>query len=109
MNKKLYIGNLPFSAEEAQLKALFSADGRQVTSVHLPIDKLTGRARGFGFVEMATFEDAAQAIQALHGHDFMGRPMTVSESRETPPGSSQGGIRGLGGRGGRNSGQRGRF
>lgn len=85
MNKKLYVGNLPFSAEENQLQALFGNDGRQVTSVRILSDKATGRSRGFGFVEMATPEDAEKAIQALHGHDFMGRPLTVTEAREQTP------------------------
>jgi RNA recognition motif-containing protein len=93
MNKKLYIGNLPFSAEEAQLKALFEADGRQVASVKIMMDRETGRSRGFAFVEMATPEDAQKAIQALHGHEFLGRPLTVNEAREQPP-------RGAGGFGG---------
>ncbi len=81
MNKKLYIGNLPFSADENQLRTLFSQNGRQVTSVHILKDQLTGRTRGFGFVEMATFEDASKAIAALHGHDFMGRALSVTEAR----------------------------
>jgi RNA recognition motif-containing protein len=96
MNKKLYIGNLPFSAEEQQLQALFSADGRQVTSVRILNDKATGRSRGFGFVEMATLEDAEKAIEALHGHDFMGRPLSVTEAREQAP-RTEGGRSGFGG------------
>jgi cold-inducible RNA-binding protein len=85
MNKKLYVGNLPFTAESAQLTALFGNDGRQVISVNILIDKMTGRSRGFGFVEMATPEDAEKALQALHGADFMGRPLTVTEAREQVP------------------------
>jgi len=85
MNKKLYVGNLPFSAEESQLQALFGADGRQVTSVRILMDKMTGRSRGFAFVEMATPEEAQKAIAALHGREFMGRPLTVNEAREQPP------------------------
>jgi cold-inducible RNA-binding protein len=85
MNKKLYVGNLPFTAEDAQLLAVFGGDGRQVVSAKILIDKMTGRSRGFGFVEMATPEDAQKAIAALHGHDFMGRPLTVNEAREMPP------------------------
>ena len=101
MNKKLYIGNLPFTAEETQLQALFGSDGRQVASVRILSDKITGRSRGFGFVEMATPEDALKAIDALNGHDFMGRPLTVTEAREQAPrtGSGAGGG-GFGGRGG---------
>jgi cold-inducible RNA-binding protein len=85
MNKKLYVGNLPFTAESAQLTALFGSDGRQVISVNILIDKMTGRSRGFAFVEMATPEEAEKALQALHGHDFMGRPLTVTEAREQLP------------------------
>jgi hypothetical protein len=85
MNKKLYIGNLPFTAEESQLVALFGGDGRQCVSARILQDKMTGRSRGFGFVEMATPEDAQKAITALHGHEFMGRPLTVNEARDMPP------------------------
>src|ERR1700745_3623347 len=105
MNKKLYVGNLPFSAEEEQLQQLFGADGRQVASVRILQDKMTGRSRGFGFVEMATPEDAQKAIEALNGHDFMGRPLTVNEAREQEPRSGGGGgFGGGGGRGGRGGG-----
>jgi hypothetical protein len=99
MNKKLYIGNLPFTAEDSQLLALFGGDGRQVTSARILQDKMTGRSRGFGFVEMATPEDAQKAIAALHGHEFMGRPLTVNEAREMPP-RGEGGGRGFGREGG---------
>jgi hypothetical protein len=85
MNKKLYIGNLPFTAEDSQLLALFGGDGRQCVSARILQDKMTGRSRGFGFVEMATPEDAQKAIAALHGHEFMGRPLTVNEARDMPP------------------------
>ncbi len=78
MNKKLYVGNLPFTAEEGQLQALFGGDGRQVTSVRILSDRATGRSRGFGFVEMASPEDAQKAIEALNGHEFLGRPLTVN-------------------------------
>ena len=101
MNKKLYIGNLPFTAEEGQLQALFGSDGRQVASVRILSDRATGRSRGFGFVEMASVEDAQKAIEALNGHDFMGRPLTVTEAREQAPrtGGEGGGFGGGGGRG----------
>ncbi|MDR3608058.1 MAG: RNA-binding protein [Oligoflexia bacterium] len=106
MTKKLYVGNLPFGAEDQQLEALFAADGRQVASVRILTDRETGRSRGFGFVEMATEDDAQKAIQALNGHEFMGRPLTVNEAREQAPRSGGGGGRGgfgggdRGGRGG---------
>ncbi len=101
MNKKLYVGNLSFSAEESALEALFSEDGRQVASVRILNDRETGRSRGFGFVEMATPEDAQKAIEALNGRDFMGRPLTVNEAREQAPRSGGGGRGGFGGGGGR--------
>jgi RNA recognition motif-containing protein len=97
MNKKLYVGNLSFTAEESALEALFGSDGRQVASVRILSDRETGRSRGFGFVEMATVEDAEKAIKALHGQDFMGRPLTVTEAREQAPRTG-------GGRGGRDGG-----
>ena len=84
MTKKLHVGNLPFSAEAGQLQALFAADGRQVTSVSILNDKMTGRSRGFGFIEMATVEDARLAILALNGHAFMGRAISVTEAKEDP-------------------------
>ena len=99
MNKKLYIGNLPFTAEDSQLLALFGGDGRQCVSARILQDKMTGRSRGFGFVEMATPEDAQKAIAALHGHEFMGRPLTVNEARDMPP-REGGPSRGFGREGG---------
>lgn len=106
MNKKLYVGNLPFSAEESQLEALFGGEGRQVTSVRILNDRETGRSRGFGFIEMATADDAQKAIDALHGKDFMGRPLTVNEAREQAPRTGGGGF---GGHRDGASGGRGRF
>ncbi len=115
MNKKLYVGNLSFTAEESQLQALFASDGRQVTTVRILNDRVSGRSRGFGFVEMATPEDAQKAIVALNGHEFMGRPLTVNEAREQVQRSGGGGFGGGGSdgtgghRGGRSGGGRGRF
>lgn len=91
MNKKLYVGNLPFAAEEGQLMSLFAGDGRQVASIKIMSDRETGRSRGFGFVEMATPEDAQKAIQALNGFEFMGRPLIVNEAREPAPRTGGGG------------------
>ncbi len=107
MGKKLYVGNLPFTAEEGQLEALFGADGRSVASVKILIDKQTGRSRGFGFVEMGSDDDAQKAIEALQGREFMGRPLTVNEAREEAP-RTGGGFGGRGGRGG-GGGDRGGF
>jgi RNA recognition motif-containing protein len=69
---KIYVGNLPFSASEADVRTLFSQHG-SVESVALPTDRETGRPRGFGFVEMPQ-ADAARAIQALNGYSMNGRP-----------------------------------
>ncbi len=102
-NKKIYVGNLPFSAEENQLKALFEGDGRQVLSVKIMTDRETGRSRGFAFIEMVTVEDATKAMTALQGQDFMGRPLALSEARaQAPraPGGFGGGGGGFGGGGG---------
>lgn len=99
---KIYVGNLPFSATEDQLRALFAAHGN-VESVALPNDRETGRPRGFGFVEMSQ-ADASRAIQALNGQDFGGRPLRVNEAQDKPRGGGGGG----GGRGGYGGGGGGR-
>jgi len=79
---KIYVGNLPFSADEASVRALFSQHGT-VESVSLPVDRETGRPRGFGFVEMPQ-EDAARAIQSLNGYSMQGRPLRVNEAQDRP-------------------------
>ena len=96
MGKRLYVGNLPYQAEEAQLRSLFEQDGRQVEEVKIVTDRETGRPRGFAFVEMASDEQARVAVEALNGKPFGGRPLTVSEARERAPSGGGGG----GGRGG---------
>lgn len=80
MTKKLYVGNLPWSVTEDDIRGLFSPIG-EVFSVSLINDKETGRSRGFGFVEM-TSADAETAISRLNGHDFNGRPLRVSAAEE---------------------------
>ncbi|MBI5840706.1 MAG: RNA-binding protein [Chloroflexi bacterium] len=80
MENKLYVGNLPYSATEDDLKNHFSQAGT-VTSVALIKDRATGRAKGFGFVEMSTAEEAQKAINMFHGQDFMGRTITVNVAR----------------------------
>ena len=80
MSKKLYIGNLPFSATEEEIKELFANHG-EVISVSMINDRETGRPRGFGFVEMED-DAAAAAIEALDGTDFGGRALRVNEARE---------------------------
>ena len=77
--KSIYVGNLPFSATEAEVRDLFAAHGT-VESVRLMTDRDTGRPRGFGFVEMAD-GDAARAIQALNGTDFGGRALRINEAQ----------------------------
>lgn len=77
---KIYVGNLPFSADEAAVRALFSQHGT-VESVALIMDRDTGRPRGFGFVEMSN-ADAARAIQNLNGYQMDGRPLKVNEAQE---------------------------
>ena len=77
--KSMYVGNLPFSATETELRDLFAAHGT-VESVRLMTDRDTGRPRGFGFVEMAD-GDAARAIQALNGVDFGGRSLRINEAQ----------------------------
>jgi len=95
MGTRLYVGNLPFNASEEQIRELFSQNGRTVTDVRLITDRETGRARGFGFVEMATREEADGAIRQLNGYSLGGRPLTVNEARErTGAGAGAGGGRG---------------
>ncbi len=87
MENKLYVGNLPYTATEEDLQGHFSAAGT-VTSVALIKDRASGRAKGFGFVEMSSAEEAQKAISMFHGQDFMGRTITVNVARpreERPP------------------------
>jgi RNA recognition motif-containing protein len=84
MPKRIYIGNLPFSATDQEVRDLFSEYGT-VESVHLVTDRDTGRPRGFGFVEMETDEGAAEAIGALNGRDMEGRNLNVAEARPREP------------------------
>ena len=87
--KKIYVGNLPYSATEDELRELFSQHG-DVTSVSLVNDRETGRPRGFGFVEMAD-EDADLAVQALDGAQMGGRTLKVNEARPRENGGGGGG------------------
>jgi RNA recognition motif-containing protein len=97
--KNLFVGNLSFQTTESELTALFQGFG-QVTRVHVAMDRETGRARGFAFVEMPNDEEAAKAIAGLNGKEVGGRAIKVNEARPKeartgPPRSSGGG----GGRG----------
>ena len=98
MGSRLYVGNLPFTADDSQIRELFSQGGRTVTEVKLVTDRDTGRPRGFGFVEMGNSADADGAIRDLNGQDFGGRALTVNEAKErTPGGGGFGGGNGGGG------------
>ena len=87
---KLYVGNLPFSATEASLRAIFSQHGT-VEKITLITDRETGRPRGFGFVEMSN-ADATRSMQALNGADMDGRALKVNEAQDRE--KSGGGNRG---------------
>mgnify|MGYP003447661699 len=78
----IYVGNLPFSATDADLRVLFERHGK-VESVKLINDRETGKPRGFGFVEMPA-SDAPAAISSLNGYDMNGRPLRVNEAQERP-------------------------
>jgi hypothetical protein len=96
---KLYVGNLPFTATDEAVRALFSKHGT-VEKVSLITDRDTGRPRGFGFVEMSN-ADASRAMQALNGADFDGRPLKVNEAQDRDRGGGGGGGGNRGGGGGR--------
>ena len=96
MNTKLYVGNLSYDITENDLQDLFSPHGT-VAEVHLPLDRDTGRPRGFAFVTMATPEGAQAATDALNGQNQAGRNLVVNEARpreERPAGGFGGGGRG---------------
>lgn len=100
MGRRLYVGNLPYSAGETELQELFSRAGN-VESVRVMRDAATGRARGFAFVEMATDEEAQRAASEFNQFQMGGRALTVNEARPKPEG-------GFGGGGGGNRGGSGR-
>ena len=122
MEKKLYVGNISFKATEEDIRELFARSG-EVETVKIITDAHTGNPKGFGFVEMATVEDAQKAIDELNGTTFMERAITVAEAKPQEPrekrggfgggrggfgggGGSRGGYGGGGGRGGQGSGRR---
>ncbi|MEA1929643.1 MAG: RNA-binding protein [Patescibacteria group bacterium] len=87
MAKRLYVGGLPYTTTEESLRTAFAQAGT-VESANIIMDRMTGRSKGFGFVEMATDEEAAKAIETWNGQDFEGRRLTVNEARpleERPP------------------------
>ena len=106
MGKKLYVGNLPFTATEQELQSKFGALGN-VESAKIIMDRDSGRSKGFGFVEMSDDDAAQKAIDSLNGADFSGRAMIVSEARPQAP--REGGGRGFGGGGGGRGGGGGGF
>ena len=101
MSKRIYVGNLPFSATEDEIRSVFGEYG-DVESVNVITDRETGRPRGFGFVEMSNGAD--EAIEAMNGSDMGGRSLTVNEARPRTGGGGGGGgggyRRGGGGGGG---------
>lgn len=99
MSTKIYVGNLPYTCDEKQLRELFGAEGRGVTDVAIITDRMTGQPRGFAFVNMATADDAKRAIDSLHGSVYGGRTLTVNEARPKEGGGGGGGGGGGAGRG----------
>ncbi|MBK7950265.1 MAG: RNA-binding protein [Deltaproteobacteria bacterium] len=97
MSKKIYVGNLPFSANEQDLRELFERHG-SIDSINVIMDRETGRPRGFAFVEMSDAASASNAIRALDGSDMGGRALRVNEAEDRRGGGGGGG--GGGGRGG---------
>ena len=96
MSNKIYVGGLSYGTTDKQLEELFATHGT-VESARVITDKITGRSRGFGFVEMSTSAEAQRAIQALNGTEFDGRNLTVNEAR---PQQNRSGFGGGGGGGG---------
>jgi RNA recognition motif-containing protein len=84
MAKKLYVGGLPYSTSDSELKDAFSQAGA-VSSAVIIMDKMSGRSKGFGFVEFANDDDAMKAIDMWNGKDFGGRSLTVNEARPMQP------------------------
>ncbi len=103
MGKKLFVGNVPYNITEDELKSAFSEAG-DVASVAIITDKMTGRPRGFVFVEMATEEGAQKAIEMMNGKEIDGRALNVNEAKPREDRPMGGGNRGGGGYGGRDRG-----
>jgi RNA recognition motif-containing protein len=90
MGAKLYVGNLPYSVTEERLQQHFAKHG-SVLSARIITDKLSGRSKGFGFVDMSSDQEAERAVTALNGTEFEGRNIVVSEARPQAPRSAPGG------------------
>ncbi len=102
MGKKLYVGNLSYDVDSSELEQLFAAHGT-VQSAEIISDRMTGRSKGFGFVEMSSEDEAQAAIGALNGQEHSGRALTVNEAKpreDRPRGGGGGGGGGYGGGGG---------
>jgi RNA recognition motif-containing protein len=98
MGNRLYVGNLSFNTTQESLEAAFSAFG-EVKEVGMPMDRETGRPRGFAFVTMGSDQAASAAIAQMNGKPLDGRPLRVNEAEERPPRGAGGGGYGGGGRG----------
>jgi RNA recognition motif-containing protein len=94
---KLFVGNLPYTATEADVQNFFAQAGVTVDSVNVMRDRFSGEARGFGFVEINDDTAANHAIEACNGRDLMGRALVVNEARPMAPREGGGGGRGFGG------------
>src|SRR5438876_8698787 len=101
--KNLFVGNMSFHTSESDLRTLFEPYG-EITRIHLPTDRETGRARGFAFVEMASDDEAAKAMTALNGKELDGRVLNINEARPRPERNGQRMGAGAGGGGGRGGG-----
>lgn len=113
MGKKLYVGNLPYTAKDEDLRGLFAQFG-DIVEIQIITDRETGRSKGFGFVEMQDDAAALKAVEALNGQEMQGRPLVVNEARpreerspRTGGGRSFGGNRRGGDQGGYSSSPRG--
>jgi RNA recognition motif-containing protein len=95
----IYVGNLSYDTKDTDLQSLFEQYGK-VSSARVVMDKMTGRSKGFGFVEMGDRAEAEKAIAATNGSDFQGRPLRVNESQPKPRDDRRGGGGGFGGGGG---------
>lgn len=91
--KKLFVGNLPYAANETDVQNFFAENGVTIDSVTVMRDRFTGQARGFGFVEINDDAAATHAVEACHGKDLMGRTLVVNEARPMTPREGGGGGR----------------
>src|ERR687883_1415434 len=99
MSAKVFVGNLDFNTTKAEVQTLFSQIG-EIRDVFLPMDRESGRPRGFAFVEFTSDEDAAKAIEKFNGYELSGRALRVNAAEDRPRGAGRPGGAGGGGRGG---------